>query len=114
MELATRDSGLAITRRNANGNRLASMAAAPLDRQGPNAGRVEPGPSLGFIPACLNIHSQQSRHTLVWLQTAAARRTAAMQGTTPGRGLFAWSGIYGPEQPASDGTRKLGDVEEVR
>lgn len=37
-----------------------------------------------------------------------------MQGTTPGRGLFAWSGIYGPEQPASDGTRKLGDVEEVR
>jgi len=34
--------------------------------------------------------------------------------TTPGKGWFAYFRIYGPEQPAFDGSWKPGDFEEVK
>jgi len=54
------------------------------------------------------------RVTLYFGPTAPADSESRWIKTLPGRGWFAYLRIYGPEQPAFDGTWKPGDFEVMK
>ena len=53
-----------------------------------------------------------------WTSTSVPRLLAGKEGqwikTTPGKGWFTYLRLYGPEQPAFDGSWKPGDFEQVK